>query len=169
MINKRGQSQIVSTVLLILLVVTAVVLIFSFVIPFVKEKLSSGDCLEVAGKVEISTGYTCYNDIDGKMQVQVHIAEIEDITEGFNIELGGASTKAVKIIEGKNGASDEVEMCDGTITLNLPGNNEERTYIFNNTEKPNAIRVYPILTGGKSCGVSDSITVIDNCFGLKKC
>ena len=167
MINKRGQSQIVSTVLLILLVVTAIVLIFSFVIPFVKDKLSSGDCLEVAGKVEISTGYTCHNGSD--MQVQVKIQDISNLIEGFTIEFGGASTDSFEIKNNTEGAPN-MKMCDGTNPLMLPPkDNTERTYVISSTEKPDVIRVYPILNGGKTCGVSDSITTIDDCSGLKEC
>ena len=93
--NKRGQSQIVSTVLLILLVIAAAAIIFGFVIPFVKDKLASGDCLDVAGKVEIGSSHTCYDGSD--MQVQVEIKDIKGLIEGFTIELGGASTESYKI------------------------------------------------------------------------
>jgi len=157
---KRSQSQIVSTVLLILIVITAIVLIFSFVIPFVKDKLSEGDCLDVAGKVEISTGYTCHNG--SAMQVQVYIADIEEIIEGFSIELGGPSSKTIKIEE-SNGISG-VKMCNQSAVIYLPGNNEERTYVFENVNKPTLVRVYPILKGGKVCSSSDTTTTIDDCF-----
>ncbi len=170
--SKHSQSQIVSSVLLILLVVAAIVLIFAFVIPFIKDRLNSGDCLDVTGKVEISTGYTCYNDeTSGNevMQVQINVGNVKDLIEGFSIELGGASTNNYEI---KNNIKvTDVIMCGGSNDiLELPPNdNTERTYVISSSEKPNIVRVYPILKGGKVCGVSDSVTTIDNCYGDKKC
>jgi len=165
MLNKRGQSQIVSSVLLILLVVTAVVLIFSFVIPFVKDKLSSGDCLEVAGKIDLGPTYTCYNGSD--MQVQVKIQDISDLIDGFSIELGGASTDNFKIIN--NTQVTGVKMCNQDLDLELPQkDNTGRTYVIN-VAKPDIVSVYPILKGGKTCGVPASITTIDDCLDSKKC
>lgn len=160
--SKRSQSQIVSTVLLILLVIAAAVIIFGFVIPFVKDKLASGDCLDVAGKVEISSSqYTCY-DSNGNMSVQVHILEIADLIDGFAIELGGPSSKTVKIINNSDDFDSEFFMHDNA-EFSLPKSNEERTYIIPFSEKPTLIRVYPILKGGKVCGISDSVIEIDDC------
>lgn len=158
--SKCSQSAIISSVLLILLVVVATMLIFAFVLPFVKERLSSGDCLDVTGKIEISSGYTCYNGT--AMQVQVHILEIRNLIDGFSIELGGASTNNYKILN--NTVVTKVKMCNGIQTLEVPpSDNTERTYVINGT-KPNVIRIYPILKGGKTCDASDSITEISDCF-----
>ncbi len=163
--SKRSQSEIVSSVLLILLVVIAAMLILAFVIPFVREKLASGDCLDVAGKVEISSGYTCYNGT--AMQIQVHVLEIRDLIDGFSIELGGASTNNFKIIN--DTIISGVSMCDGSQTPEVPpADNTERTYVIIANE-PNVIRVYPILKGGKTCGASDTITIIEGCSPSQRC
>jgi len=165
-INKLSQSQIVSTVLLILISILAIILVFGFVGPFIKERLSAGNCLDVVGKIEISSGYTCYNG--SATQVQVHIGEIRDLIEGVSIELGGATSKNYKIINGTQ--VSEVLMCSGNNELELPDNNEERTYIINNIdERPEIIRIYPILKGGRVCDASDAITNIDNCLDEQKC
>jgi len=59
---KRGQSQIIATVLLILMVVVAIGIISSVLIPYVRDKFSSGNCLELVNKFEIGNNplYTCY-------------------------------------------------------------------------------------------------------------
>ena len=95
----KSQSEIVTSVLLILLVVVAVMIIFAFVVPFVKDKISSVDCLDVAGKIEISSGWTCHNGT--VMLVQVHVLNVKELIDGFSIELGGASTDNYKIIHKK--------------------------------------------------------------------
>jgi len=161
---KRSQSEVISSVLLILLVIAATVLIFAFVIPFVKEKLGSGDCLDVTGKIEISSGYTCYNGT--AMQVQVHILEVRNLIDGFSIELGGASTNNYKILN--NTLVTKVNMCNSAPKMELPpADNTERTYVIRDT-KPNIIRVYPILKGGKICDASDVVTEISDCFGSEQ-
>jgi len=164
--NKKGQPTIIATVLLILLVIVAATVIFTFVLPFVKERMSKENCLDVVGQVEISSGYTCYNG--SAMQVQVHITEIRDLISGFSVELGGATTKSYKITN--NTATAGVMMCGETAegNLELPGDNEERTYVIT-ADKPNIIRIYPILAGGKACDVSDTATVIEACSSFQAC
>tara|TARA_Y100000310_G_scaffold160433_1_gene160193 strand:+ start:522 stop:1007 length:486 start_codon:yes stop_codon:yes gene_type:complete len=161
MIKKRGikgQSQIVSSVLLILIAIAAAGLIIGFVIPFVKNKLSGGDCLEIINKVKISPRYTCYDDPNSVL-VQIHIDDIRDVIDGFSVELGGPSSKNYNILEDDHTG---VSMYEGG-SFELPNNTEERTYNMSVTVKPEYIKVYPILKGGKSCGEADSETDIKDC------
>ena len=166
--KSNAQSEVISSVLLILLVIVATMIIFGFVVPFVKDKLNSGNCLDVTGKIEISSGYTCYNNTGG-MQVQIHVLEISNLIEGVSIELGGASTNNYKI---KNGTTiTGVRMCnqpEGSLEL-PPNDNTERTYVIAAANAPNVIRVYPILKGGKICDASDTATVIEGCSLFQKC
>jgi flagellin-like protein len=160
----KSQSEIISSLLLILLVIAAIAIIAGFVRSIVIDNLSKADCLDVAGKVEISEGYTCYNpDATPKeIQVQVHIEDIRDVIEGFAIEIGGATTNSYKILN--NSVIFNIEMCNQSTVLYLPGNNEERTYTISSAEKPTSIRVYPILKGGRLCDNSDSKTDIQECI-----
>ena len=160
----KAQSGVISTVLLILLVVAVSVIIFGFVIPFVKEKLSEGDCLDVSGKVELDSGFTCYNEdvaipANSNMQVQIHVGDIADLLSGFAIELGGATSTTVRITED----IAEFTMYGGE-EFSLPGNNEARTYIILSSEKPKSVKIYPILESGKTCPSSDSMVDIDDCI-----
>ena len=159
--KKRGQSQIISTVLLILISIIAASLIIAAVIPFVKDKLSEGDCLDVLGKITISNKYTCYNEsaLENITLVQIHIDDIRDLINGFAIELGGSSSKSVKIVEGN---PENIKMY-GEGDFEIPNSTEERTYNISVISKPDRIAVYPILTNNKLCSESDSITEVDYC------
>jgi len=163
--KKRGikaQSQIITTVLLILLGIVAAGLIMSFAIPFIKEKLQGGDCLDVISHIEIRSAYTCYNTTAGVnyTHVQIHIGEIENLIDGFAIELGGPSSKTFKIT---NDTHESIQMY-GMGAFELPGDNEERTYVISESrDPPESISVYPILKGGKVCPASDSIVDIEVC------
>jgi hypothetical protein len=160
----RAQSQIISSLLLILLVLAATAIIAGVVMSLVKKNLSQSDCLDVAGKIEISDGYTCYNTDSSpkEMQIQVHIQSIRDMIDGFAIEIGGATTNSYKILN--NSYITGVEMCNQSAALYLPGNNEERTYTISLAEKPSSVRVYPILKGGRLCESSDRTNDIQECI-----
>jgi hypothetical protein len=163
--SKLSQSELVSSVLLIMLVVIVAMLIFAFVVPFVKDKLSSGNCLDVAGKIEVSSGYTCYNE--SVMQVQIHVLDVRSLIDGFSIELGGASTNNYKILN--DTLITDVRMCNSATNTEVPpSDNTERTYVITSA-KPNVIRVYPILKGGKTCDASDTVTSIDDCSSYQRC
>lgn len=158
--RNRAQSQIVSTVILILITIVAAGLIIGFIIPFVKDKLSGGDCLDIINQVEISSGYTCYDDsgVDNYTQVQIHIGPVRNLIDGFIVELGGASSKSFKILENDN---SDVSMYNNE-NFSLPNDAEERTYILNIFSKPDYIKVYPVLRGDKYCGEADSVLSIDD-------
>jgi len=159
--KKRGQASVISTVLLILLTVVVIVLIVGFVIPFVKKQLSTGDCLDVVGNIELGTGYSCYDSTNTEMKVQVRALSNADLIEGVAIEFGGGNTDSVKITDYGTGFS----MDDGSLDFELPGDNEARVYAIQNVdEKPSKIAVYPILKNGKLCQVSDVMLDIEDCL-----
>ncbi len=165
MINKNAQSQIIGTVLLILIVIAATVILANYIIPWVSELLNRNKgCLETIGNVKIETGkYTCYNSSANEMYVQVHIGETA--IKGFKIELVGATSKVVEITSGKNGEPYNVSMYRDGWTLSLPEASGAITYkVSQISEKPDAIKVYPILDDNRICDASDIINEVDNCF-----
>ena len=153
---KKAQSQIVTAVLLILIVIALAVVVLNFSMNFVKDKLSGTGCFEAVDKVTFtnSNDYTCYKAPD--LRLQVHIGDINESISGFLIETGGANTKSIEIKEGKQ-ADDDIKMyepVDGDTKLHIPGKNEERTYEFPNNN-PETVKIYPILTDGQVCEASD--------------
>jgi hypothetical protein len=162
--NKHAQSEVVSTVLLILLAIIAITIITAFAVPFVKDQLSKSDCLKVTGKIEIKNNpqYTCYNSSKNQMLVQVHIGDVADKIEGFSVEVGGSTTKSYYITNDFHDA--DVSMF-GSAGVEIPGENQERTYIIANIQElPKIINIYPALKNGKTCDSSDSVNSIVNCF-----
>jgi len=161
-INKIGQSQVIATVLLILLVVVSAFIIMGFVTPFIKNQLSSTDCIKVADKIQIknSLDYTCYDSVSSEMNVQVYMGDSEDLINGFKISVEfGGSSKAVEVSEG----SSEVQMYGGG-AVEIPGKNEERTYIISDISSlPDSVNVYPMLKNGKTCESSDILIEVNEC------
>ena len=112
--GKRSQSEVISTVLLILLVIVATMLIASFLVNFVKERLSDADCINVLQEVSISNKpqYNCYDFSNQIMIFQVEFKDNQSLG-GFAVELGGATTKSYEIRE--NLFPPEITMYGGGI------------------------------------------------------
>lgn len=160
--KKKAQSQIIGAILLILLVIISAMVIMGFVIPFVRDKLSGAECLDVSGKIIIKNNpiYTCYNPATTDMRIQIHIGDIENLIKGFqiNIESGG-SASSVEVITG----TTDVSMYGGG-TVEVPGRNEERTYVISGVNNfPDSVSVYPVLNDDRTCGVSDVLNSVASC------
>lgn len=166
----RSQSEIISSLLLILLVIAAAAIISTVTIGIVQNEMKKSDCLDVSGKVTITDTWTCYNNdlAAPEMQVQVHIDKIRDLISGYAISVGGASSKSYEIKD--NITLTDVSMCNGSLTLYLANNSEERTYRILSADKPSSIQVYPILKDGRTCQLSDSSVEIQECISnSRKC
>lgn len=168
-LSKRSQSEIMGTVILILIVVSISVILFTFAVPFVKERLAGTNCFDIINQVSFSdTKYTCFdnkNDVNAnndEINLQVHFGELNESLEGFLIELGGAASRSIEIKEGIS--FNNIKMYNGNYNdpLELPGKNEERTYTLLQGY-PEYVRIYPILKGGKTCDVSDVIDKLPLC------
>ena len=157
---KKAQSQIVTAVLLILIVIALAVVVLNFSMNFVKDKLSGTGCFEAVDKVTFtnSNDYTCYKAPN--LRLQVHIGDIDESISGFLIETGGATTISREI---KGGKVDNVAMYDKSDSLEIPGKNEERTYVFTLGSDPETVKIYPILTDGQVCEASDILEKIILC------
>ena len=168
---KKAQSQIVTAVLLILIVIALAVVVLNFSMNFVKDKLSGTGCFEAVDKVTFtnSKDYTCIDTKgtdakdDDVLNLQVHIGDINERISGFLIETGGASTISREI---KNNTQiGDVKMYNSAVDdlkLDIPGRNEERTYVFD-IESPETVKIYPILTDGQVCEASDILEKIILC------
>jgi len=169
--NKKSQSQIVSTVLLLLIVMAAITIIMGFVIPFVNQEIKKGDCIDVVREAYIVNDlrYTCYeDDVPGNenVSVQVHIGDIENKIEGFIITLGGASGTSYDIKEGT--IDPKLKMYSDVgygEALTLPRKSEERTYVIDTSTlpKPDNIGLYLTLTNGYTCDASDIFESVEKC------
>ncbi len=156
--SKHSQGEIVATILLVLLVISAAVILISFVIPFIKDKLSESECFEYAEKVDITNNekYTCYDKTNQVLNLQVHIGDIDEksktsIKALTLIVQSGSDSKVFKITP-PNSSPSGVLMFNDNPVLEIPLKNQERTYkISNINSRPNSTSVYPILNNDREC------------------
>jgi flagellin-like protein len=164
MSNKKAQSEVITTVLLILIAIIAVMIISGFVINFISDRFKSADCLEVQNQITIKSNlqYTCHNLSSNYTLVQVEVGDIQNITKGFqiNLDVAGSAISArvpndTAIISLLNGGS-------ATVPVGIWGG--ETYKIKNNKGIPDTIRVIPILPDGRAC--TQVTTVLES---VKKC
>jgi len=155
--DKKGVSGIVTVVLLILVAITAVALIAAFLIPFIKGSLTeSQECFEVLGKVDVVPGqFTCLNATSNEVQVRIKRgftgdAEISSLAVVF---AGGGQSKRYDLVPGGTPTSIRELSGDYEDSLNLPGEGEENTYVFNvsTMTSVDTVEVSPVVSSEKVC------------------
>lgn len=182
MINKkRGVSQVIATVLILLLTISAVAVLAAYVIPYVKNNLyDSTSCVkyrdyfkfeEYDSSQQIKIGYTCYDQIKRLTGISVRAkhdnSSVEEVQGFYLAFITEGNSKAVKI---DREATPEnilggIWMLNGNSQFNsapieVPQNGEVITYIYNDPTIYEVIEISPILKSGKSCPVSDNINII---------
>lgn len=174
--GKKALSAVVTTVILIALVMSAVAIVWGVVTNLVEEGLEGADsCVSVFDKVGINGRYTCYDSTtpgDLKFQFSLSLGDI-DIDEVLFAISDQGSTETFKISNSQktipgitNFPYDPLE----SQLIFLPKKNGGSTYIYDLTiagfsSRPDLFEIAPIIDG-KQCGSSDSLTDIPNCDAL---
>ncbi len=164
-INEKGISPVVTTVLLILVSISAVIVIAGIIVPYVRSLLGeSKECFATLEQLSINTesGYTCYYKDGGDKIATITIergTKDIDIT-GFLIRIsGGGIGKRFEVKEGQN--PDSVVMRhDSSSQLEIPGLGEEITYNFTTTlDEIEYVEVAPIMGSGNTCEPTDKADI----------
>jgi len=132
--DKRAISAVITTILLVLIAIVAVLIVYSFVIPMIKEGLGKGkSCFDLIDQVSINldSGYTCYEDSETDVMIDLGFEENAEIAGLiFSIKKEGS---AWRYELSNNTESDPVgvRMCGKTVgKLEIPNPGEARTYVF---------------------------------------
>ena len=78
--NKKGVSEVIATVLIILLTVTAIGILGVVIIPFVQKNLEEGSlCSDTLNKIEIIHDDSCYNSnpLNQRTDVKVKVGNVD--------------------------------------------------------------------------------------------
>jgi len=151
--ERKALSPVITTVLLILVSVTAIVIISGVIIPFVRDSLSgSKECFETADQLEIDTAsVTCYYEDAGEMIAKITIKRgvKETEIERFKISVfGGGSSDSFDIKTGETG----VKMLDDSTEIEIPDPGEEKTYsLTTDLTTIESAEVYPVMKSGRLC------------------
>ena len=161
--STRSQSEVITTVLLVLIGIVAVGLLSAFVINFVRNNLKASDCLGLQGEVTINTeeAITFFNLTSGISSVVVERSQKDFNLSGVNVILENDHfAKTYKIRETIDANICEVTSgmnCTFSTTIRLPGtSNPKVTYRINSTsdfkdDPVKKISIVPILRGEIAC------------------
>ena len=167
-INRKGLSEVIATLLIILLSVALIALAAQFIIPFVKNNLNkSTECLNYKDSLKFKENlgdsrYNCYTNSSIGFSVQTD-ASLENLSElaGFDLVLVAEGNS--KKLSVRNGAakSSELRMLNQTLTtIQVPLSGEVRTYVHEKQigeDQFNSMELYPVLSSGRACDISESI------------
>ncbi len=159
--RKRAVSPVIATILLVLLSITAVSIIASFVLDFINDSLEEADCfgLERAVEIDSAKGYHCLHTDEEKIIITIkRIIESEEIG-GMIIAINGeTSSESFEIKQGS--ADDSVSMYGGG-DIELPYKGERRTYniTIDDLDGPLSAIVAPIATNGERCNAVENSDV----------
>ena len=155
--EKKAVSEVIATVLIILIVITAIAIITPILINFTKTKLAQGQsCFDTLGKLSFDDGgYACSNDTGAYLTIRLGDTDIDEIKA---IVYKSGSSNPIII---KNGSVADIEMFDGSLSIEIPPKAGSRTYLFKcsvckNAESASLVAVID----GKDCDQAADTTTL---------
>ncbi|MDA3836545.1 MAG: hypothetical protein PF542_02895 [Nanoarchaeota archaeon] len=161
--NKKALSQIVGTMLMVLLTISMIGAAWGIINNFVLNKLDSAKaCYGITEEITFNTKYTCYNTSSNRTLVSVNLKEIE--LEGLLISVDYGTDSFVFELTNDNqtltGLTNYPNGNDGVV---LPKQDSGKTYIVERAGKPSKAYMAP-KRGKEQCDIADSITNFPNCI-----
>lgn len=163
--NKSGLSEIVATVIIIVLSIAAISIIWSMTSKFITEKTEgTGSCFKVgfAEKVGFNGDYTCYDSANDEVQFSIYIADV-DIQKAVVTISAGGSSKSFEIENIETSIASLYNYPNRSANIKLPAQNAGLTYIATGiNEVPEWIKIAPYMED-KQCDVTDTIYDLADC------
>lgn len=164
--SKKAQAEIITTVLLILIGIAAVVLVAGFVINMVRSNLQETDCFKTTGELTISLDSTYFDSANNYLYVGVQRGSKDFNLTGIVFTFGtSTSSKSVTIKEGDAGnianGSALVDNSFAPITgvISLPKQTEKSTFVINTNKSGissvTTVSIVPVLKDNVRCDKAD--------------
>jgi flagellin-like protein len=169
--KKRAQSEVITTVLLILIGIAAVAILSVFILNMVRTNLKGTECFEAMGQVQINldSGWTFYI-VDGSMKyVYVNVErETKDFElTGFNIAYGDdVETTKVTLKNGETTSKVEyvTEFSGGVVRAQegivIPAPGESKTYRISVDKVVTRVAIAPIIKETIECEKAEEREII---------
>ena len=145
MLNRKGISAVVATVLIIMITVATVAIVWAFIIPMIKDVLIESTSEKAELSIETDGGYTTWDEVQKIARVQVKRGNDK-------LNLTGIDFSFIKQGNTEKRTNETV-----------PQKNQLKVYEFNLSDfgKPEEIKIAPITAAGVGEVVSES-DVINN-------
>jgi flagellin-like protein len=162
--NKKGVSDVVTTVVLIAMTIM-VVLVAGFAIQkfVLKQTEDSKACFNSFGKLALDPQYTCFNSTAGELYFSIKRENIS--LDGILVSVVG-ETRSMEfhILDSMGFVNESLSDFAGSTLVIAPALNGAKTYLLNTSYIgiPKEIGIYPVFLG-KQCEKSDSIKEVGIC------
>ncbi len=161
--RKRSQAELITTVLLILVAIAAVVIVSTFVINMVRDYLKPTDCFKTTGQLTINTEYSNYTAGPSPLlYLSISRGEKYFNLSAINVVFGdGYTSKKVRIIAGE-GTATTYRMYSNSgfsTTVTLPDTQETKTYAISTSSLGGVVTkvsIAPSIVTGGDCKEADS-------------
>ena len=139
--SKNSQSEVLTTMLLVMVGIIAVTIVSTFVINLVRNNLKGTDCLEAADQIKINSGVSFYNSTSKLLYLSIGRQTKSFVLTGIGVSYGDNSiSKTLDIMNGSMdpniGYKDITGLWifgSGTSNLKMPSPGETRIYAINLT------------------------------------
>ncbi len=165
--KKKGLSDVIATLMLILLTLALVAILWAVISNLVGNKLDeSQSCIDIFEKVTLNEQYTCYNQSSQELQFSISIADI-DVDKVIVAISSEGDTKSLEFTNTNTSIEFlyPYKRLIGT-PVQLPGKNSGTTYVYDligaGLSNPDKIELAPVING-KQCEASDSLLEIYSC------
>jgi hypothetical protein len=164
--KERGLSTVIATVIMIVLVMAAIVMVWSAINNMIRNKTEGAQaCFDVgfSEKVVINEDYTCYNSTDDMVQFSLSVADVD--IDGVLVAISSAgNSKSYVITNTPQTITGLLNYPDGSTSIVLPSKNSGKTYLATGfSDEVDSIKIAPIV-GDKQCEQSDEIHQIEDCM-----
>ena len=171
--EKRGLSTVIASVLLILLTISAVAIVISFVVPFVNKSLKNTECFEFRDyiKFDDTFGYNCYEQSSGTKSYVLSVRAKADNSSaeniiGFNLRfLGDGVGNSLSLKKGEPVGDVRIvgELGGGNILIPQSGSKYSvLSYNYTSSDNYEKAEIYATINENRICDISDSVK-------LRKC
>lgn len=161
--NKKALSQVVSTVVLIMLTIAIVAGIWATIQGLVEGRLEkTGSCYGTFEKILINDDYTCYDSSNSRMQISISLkdVEIDSLLVGVSME----TSSETFTLTNKTVTLDKVTNYPSNSSgVSLPSQEGGKTYYLNGINSiPEKVEIAPKINDNQ-CDIADSYSDIMPC------
>jgi uncharacterized protein YpmB len=154
--NKKTQSEVITTVILILVSIAAVTLVATFVVSMVRNNLKSTDCFQTTGQLQIKVDNSYFNETNEVLYVVIQRGTNAFNLSGISVVFG--NEQETKKIQAIDLTSDERILNPSLGKLDpiiLPKTGESSLFRINtsnfNLDTINVVAVSPMINKHTEC------------------
>lgn len=162
--QKKAQTEIITTVLLILIGIAAVALVSTFVIKLVKDNLKGTDCFEATGQLTIKQDNSYFNKTSKLLYLVVERGNKEFNLTGVALVYGDeAESKKIALMSGESDNNVLNSSLGKLDSIKIPNPGESTLYRINTSLSGldvKTVSVTPLLFKSSGCEKSDEKQIV---------